>query len=126
MMRKNLVLFVLSVFALIACMAPVHAASANRLQKGKQSYDKNCAICHGNYGDGSKTGPPLVHNFYNPGHHSDKAFYRAIKKGVKAHHWGFGDMPPVPTIQQDEAKNIVYFIRILQRSFGITYQPHRM
>jgi|GEM_PF-399877 len=94
-------------------------AQGNRLQVGKKLFDQNCAVCHGKYGQGSKTGPPMVHKFYRPGHHGDEAFFRAAKNGVKSHHWGFGDMPPQPQVTEEQVKDIVYFVRVLQKSFGI-------
>ena len=40
-------------------------------------------------------GPPLVHKIYQPGHRSDMAFVLAAQNGVRAHHWPFGNRPPV-------------------------------
>ncbi len=98
----------------------------NRMNEGRNLYNLNCAECHGKYGQGTKTGPPMVHKIYNPGHHGDESFLRAVKNGVPRHHWSFGDMPPQPQVTEEMVKDIVYFVRRLQQSFGITYQPHRM
>ena len=50
---------------------------------GKVLYEANCAICHGIRALGTDTGPPLVHDIYNPGHHADHAFFAAAKFGVR-------------------------------------------
>lgn len=94
--------------------------------QGRSAFDANCASCHGRNATGTETGPPLVHDIYNPGHHSDAAFYRAAKIGVPRHHWPFGDMPPQPQVSDEELANIVRYVRELQQANGITYRPHRM
>lgn len=63
--------------------------------------------------------PPLVHKIYEPSHHGDQAFFLAAKQGVRAHHWRFGDMPPVEGITDPEIERIVTYIRTLQRANGI-------
>ncbi len=63
--------------------------------------------------------PPLVHKFYEPNHHGDMAFVLAAKNGVRAHHWKFGDMPPVKGVTQGDVLNIVAYVRALQRENGI-------
>ena len=45
---------------------------------GKEAFDANCAACHGRNAAGTKNGPTLVHDIYNPGHHSDDAFLFAV------------------------------------------------
>ena len=60
-----------------------------------------------------------MHAFYKPSHHSDAAFYRAARKGVKAHHWKFGDMPPIPNATTRDMEQIITFIRWLQKERGI-------
>ncbi len=94
--------------------------------KGAKAYDANCAQCHGTNGAGGDQGPPLVHNIYNPGHHADAAFIFAVKRGVRGHHWAFGDMPPMPQVGEDDIYAIVRYIRELQEENGIFYKPHRM
>lgn len=93
-------------------------ASAD-LAQGRAQYEIACAACHGVAGAGTSVGPPLVHPLYNPGHHRDSAFRRAIAQGVTAHHWPYGDMPPVPRIPPDEAQAIIRYVRALQRAAGI-------
>ncbi|NOX44078.1 MAG: cytochrome c, partial [Gammaproteobacteria bacterium] len=65
---------------------------------GDQLFHEKCAGCHGNRGMGSDKGPPLVHKIYEPSHHADLSFYRAVKDGVQRHHWQFGNMPPMSGI----------------------------
>jgi len=93
---------------------------------GKKAFDANCAACHGQNGAGTKAGPPLIHTIYNPGHHSDAAFYRAAKQGVPSHHWNFGNMPPLPNVTEAQVRFIVRYIRELQVANGITYKKHTM
>ena len=83
--------------------------------KGQFLYEKSCASCHGKQLTGSDKGPPFLHAYYKPSHHGDPAFYRAALKGVKAHHWGFGDMPAVPGMTEAKAKRIVSYIRFYQK-----------
>ena len=94
--------------------------------RGERLFNNSCSSCHGANGSGSKSGPPLVHDIYNPGHHGDPSFYRAVRIGVQKHHWSFGDMPPRPEISPEEAVYIVDYVRELQRANGITYRQHRM
>ena len=78
-----------------------------------------CASCHGHRASGSETGPPLVHSVYRPAHHGDAAFDLAVVRGVKAHHWGFGDMAPVPGLAREDVEGLTAYVRWLQRSVGI-------
>ncbi|MEP4191598.1 MAG: c-type cytochrome, partial [Sneathiella sp.] len=60
-------------------------------QTGRQSFDANCASCHGQNAAGQEgTAPPLIHKIYEPSHHGDGSFQRAVASGVRAHHWPFG------------------------------------
>jgi mono/diheme cytochrome c family protein len=93
---------------------------------GKEAFDANCAACHGRNAAGTKNGPPLVHDIYNPGHHSDDAFLFAVMRGVSQHHWPYGDMPPQPQVTAQQIAAIVRYVRELQIANGIRYRPHRM
>ncbi len=93
---------------------------------GKGLFDKNCAACHGDNGSGSNQGPPLVYDIYNPGHHSDASFLMAAQKGVRQHHWQFGNMPPRPEVSKEDVALIISYIRELQTANGIFYKQHRM
>ena len=95
-------------------------------QKGETLFAANCAACHGVNGSGTKLGPPLVHDIYNPGHHSDAAFFYAARNGVRQHHWPYGDMPPQPQVSEQDVRSIVQYVRELQVANGITAHPHTM
>lgn len=86
---------------------------------GYEQFQENCAQCHGLDLAGTDEGPPLVHGFYNPSHHGDVAFYRAISQGSPQHHWNFGDMPPVERVDESTARAIVEFVRWFQRESGL-------
>ena len=97
---------------------PVELSS--NAQLGKKFFDVKCAACHGENAAGTNgLAPPLVHTFYKPGHHGDGAFLNAAANGVQAHHWKFGNMPPVTGINAGEVKMIVRYIRELQLANGI-------
>ncbi|MFW8595043.1 c-type cytochrome [Cribrihabitans neustonicus] len=105
-----------------AAMAEVRlpAALSEDAQIGKSVYEAKCASCHGANAAGQEgTAPPLVHKIYEPGHHSDAAFLLAAKNGVRAHHWRFGNMPPVPGVTDAEVRYVVRYVRELQEENGI-------
>lgn len=91
---------------------------------GKKNFDDNCARCHGLNAIGTDQGPPLVHDYYNPGHHADGAFLVAVRNGVKQHHWRFGNMPPQRHVTDEQVGLIVTYVREMQQANGITYKPH--
>lgn len=93
---------------------------------GRTAFDANCASCHGKSGGGSNLGPPLVHDIYNPGHHADESFYRAVHQGVQRHHWQFGNMPPAPQVVDSQIADIIRYMRELQEANGIFYRSHQM
>ena len=87
---------------------------------GEVAYNKSCASCHGENAAGQDgVAPPLVHRIYEPNHHGDGAFLLAAKNGVRAHHWPFGDMPPVEGVEEADVTKIVEYVRALQRANGI-------
>jgi len=87
---------------------------------GETIFNSLCAACHGKDAAGQGgIAPPLVHRIYEPGHHGEEAFQRAVLLGVRSHHWGFGDMPAVPGLTRGDVKMIVAYIRQLQRANGI-------
>ncbi|NHC08225.1 c-type cytochrome [Azonexus fungiphilus] len=91
--------------------------------QGKSLFLQNCAVCHGTdlkgVDKGDKKGPPLLHKIYEPSHHGDAAFQLAAKNGVRAHHWPYGDMPPVPKVTPDDVAHITAYVRAEQRKIGI-------
>jgi mono/diheme cytochrome c family protein len=88
-------------------------------EAGRTAYDQRCLQCHGLHGAGTVAGPPLVHSVYRPAHHADVAFPLAVRHGVRAHHWRFGDMPPQADASLNEIDAITRYIRELQRGNGI-------
>jgi mono/diheme cytochrome c family protein len=86
---------------------------------GQQLFDRHCAHCHGTKAGGTEKGPPLAHRFYEPSHHSDQAFYLAVRNGVAAHHWRFGNMPAQPQVSESDVGAIVAYVRWVQRATGV-------
>ncbi len=89
------------------------------LAAGAELYAIHCQSCHGVSGRGTDRGPPLVHQIYRPEHHADAAFYLAVQLGVRAHHWGFGDMPKIARLDREQVKRIVAYVRALQQEADI-------
>lgn len=133
--------FVLGIFGLITVMViskgiswfegsgaqSVKIPEFSRLaQTGQVAYQANCQQCHGANGSGTNAGPPLINDIYNPGHHDDQSFYRAMQKGTRQHHWKFGNMPAQTQMTGAERQNIVQYVRELQEANGIFYRPHTM
>jgi len=91
---------------------------------GESAYDVNCAKCHGENAAGTENGPPLVHDYYNPGHHADGAFHFAVAQGARQHHWKFGNMPPQSRVSEQQTRMIIRYARELQEANGIRFKPH--
>lgn len=109
----------------IADGAPIVSVSlpaqlSDEAQIGKRAFEAVCAACHGQNAAGQNgVAPPLVYSTYRVAHHGDEAFQQAAANGVRAHHWKFGNMPPVDGLTRADVKYIVAYIRELQRSNGI-------
>lgn len=88
-------------------------------RQGYALYRKSCAACHGAKADGTDTGPPLIIRTYHPGRHADLAFYRAVKLGVRQHHWHLGGMPPIDGVSEESIARIIRFIRETQKANGV-------
>jgi len=102
---------------LVTVVVPELGADA---RAGEAAYNARCASCHGVDAAGQDgVAPPLVHRIYEPGHHGDQSFLVAAQVGVRAHHWRFGDMPPVDGITKTEVASIIAYVRALQRANGI-------
>ena len=95
------------------------AGLSETARAGEKLFNANCSTCHGVGGVGTDQGPPLVHKIYEPGHHPDFSFRNAALKGVRSHHWDFGDMPPVPGVTPDEVDKIICYVRQTQQANGI-------
>jgi mono/diheme cytochrome c family protein len=98
---------------------PSSAATTGDIANGEALFAANCAQCHGVEATGTQSGPPLVHEYYLPGHHADAAFLLAVRNGVRPHHWNFGAMPPIKGLTDDNVTDIVAYLRSLQRSAGL-------
>ena len=97
----------------------IAATSPPEVAEGKTLFEQNCSVCHGPAGDGTTQGPPLVNIIYEPNHHADAAFILAVRNGVRAHHWRFGDMAALPDVTDQTVEEIVGYIRWMQRQVGI-------
>jgi cytochrome c553 len=87
---------------------------------GQRVFEVSCASCHGVNAVGVEgAGPPLIHKIYEPSHHADEAFQRAVSQGVRSHHWQFGDMPPVEGLTRGDVAMVIAYIREIQRANGI-------
>lgn len=60
---------------------------------------------------------------YEPGHHADGAFLFAVRNGSRAHHWSFGDMPPIEGLSPEDVEAIIAFVREQQRIQGFKPYP---
>jgi mono/diheme cytochrome c family protein len=120
-------LALLALLALPACAeknpAPLRSFDPGpvpaELARGETAFNRSCATCHGERAMGTAQGPPLVHIIYEPGHHSDEAFRRAVSLGAVAHHWSFGSMPAQPGMDPGEVESIIRYVRWLQQRAGI-------
>jgi len=102
----------------VALPQPSKGLMPNQAQ-GKRLFDKSCASCHGIDLKGSDKGPPFLHPVYVPSHHGDASFQAAVHHGSRAHHWKFGDMPPVQGLSADDVVHITAYVRQQQRLAGI-------
>ena len=130
MYYKQIILSALAALILSACnestpddvqltqLQPQEAIAADA-NKGRVIFVANCAACHGLSTTGTNQGPSLVHKVYKPSHHSNYSIERAIKFGVRSHHWGFGNMPPVPGLSVGDVQQVIAYIRQEQLKAGI-------
>ena len=86
---------------------------------GRVLYGQACASCHGADLGGTDQGPLFIESIYRSGHHADAAFLLAVRRGVRSHHWGFGNMPPIDGLTDEQVEAIVEFVREQQRRAGI-------
>lgn len=113
---------------LAAVVATIPSAQAQEIREpeltgplatGKFVFTAKCAACHGRQGQGTDKGPPFLSPVYHPGHHGDEAFRRAARNGTRAHHWTFGDMPPVKGLSDAHLEQVIAWIRALQHENGV-------
>jgi mono/diheme cytochrome c family protein len=100
-------------------------ASAPRFEgtDGAELYAAACASCHGADLRGTDRGPSHLSEVYEPSHHPDESFIAAANVGVRAHHWNFGDMPPVKGLTDEQLEAIVAYVRSVQEREGFEPYP---
>lgn len=104
--------------AIVANELPVELSKVAQI--GKIAFQSNCLACHGENAVGQKgVAPPLIHKIYEPSHHGDESFQRAVAVGVRAHHWKFGNMPSIEGLTRGDVKAIIAYVRELQEANGI-------
>ncbi len=99
--------------------ASVAAPAEGDPTAGRVAFEGTCATCHGIGGTGTNQGPPLVHDYYRPGHHADGAFTLAIRNGVQPHHWNFGPMPAQTHLSDQDIADVTAYVRTIQEAAGI-------
>ncbi|MBI5586792.1 MAG: cytochrome c [Deltaproteobacteria bacterium] len=99
--------------------AETESQTVDTISQGEAVFGAHCVKCHGENATGTDKGSPLVHRFYHPNHHADITFRWAVDKGVRAHHWAFGDMPKIEGVSKDEVELVITYIRDLQKKAGI-------
>ena len=126
MTRPALIFAVIAIALMIGCASSdedeldtIPTDTETTAYFGEESFQNRCAVCHGQVGDGTSAGPPLVHRLYEIGHHPNFSFHNAVNSGVTAHHWNFGDMPAIPNVPPEEIDAIICHVRDLQRAEGI-------
>lgn len=91
---------------------------ASGLDRGAEVYAESCASCHGADLRGTDKGPSHLSIVYEPNHHPDESFRRAIAVGVPQHHWDFGNMPAVDGLSEDAVEAVIAFVRAEQERQG--------
>lgn len=86
-------------------------------------YQAQCAECHGTDLRGTDQGPSHLSAIYNPNHHADGAYLLAVIRGVRQHHWNFGDMPPIDGLETSDVDAIVAYVRTVQAEEGLDPYP---
>ena len=125
--RSRIATIVLAALA-AACSSPLTEnqplpGDQPTLELGGELYLAHCAECHGADLRGSDRGPSHLSEVYVPSHHGDAAFSLAVLRGVRQHHWRFGDMPPVEGLDEDAITAIVAYVRSVQEREGFEPYP---
>lgn len=106
-------------FVAAACgTSPADTAPAGSSGAGAELYQSNCASCHGADLGGTSKGPSHLSIVYEPNHHGDEAFRSAIVNGAAQHHWNFGDMAPIPGLDDEAIDDIIAYVRAEQERLG--------
>jgi mono/diheme cytochrome c family protein len=124
---KQTLLGVTMLIALSGCVAgsggTIQPQNQTLVEAGADLYAANCAECHGDDLRGTDKGPSHLSQVYEPRHHGDGAFLAAVTRGVQAHHWNFGNMPPIEELTPEDVEAIVAFVRENQRLEGFEPYP---
>jgi len=126
-MNRTLCIALLSIAFLNACTSEPEntistkppPAAPTELSGGEKLFNNNCAGCHGIGAAGTDRGPTFISKIYEPNHHGDAAFHMAVKRGVRQHHWHFGNMPKISGVAKEEVNQIISYVRWLQKENGI-------
>lgn len=105
--------------------ATTSSPAATTAGGGAALYARSCASCHGSDLRGTSKGPSHLSQVYAADHHSDASFRAAITRGVRAHHWNFGDMQPVPGLSATEMDQVIAYVREQQAAHGLDPYPPR-
>jgi mono/diheme cytochrome c family protein len=97
--------------------------AAPDLARGEKVYAAACAMCHGADLRGTSRGPSQLSKVYEPSHHPDAAYRSAVRNGVRAHHWNFGNMPAVPGVTGADLESVIAYIRSEQVKQGFEPYP---
>jgi cytochrome c oxidase cbb3-type subunit 2 len=97
------------------------AGNAEAIAIGKELFEENCSMCHGDNGEGD-IGPSVIDDvfLYVKGDLADNNYYEIINNGtdegmVKKGRTAKGGMPPFgDELQKDEIWSLVSFIRSIQ------------
>lgn len=101
----------------------LESAPAEVLVIGQELYERSCAECHGIDLRGTDKGPSHLSVVYEASHHSDAAFLVAVLRGVPAHHWNFGPMPPIDGLDAEDVAAITAYVRSVQQREGFEPYP---
>ncbi len=120
--RALIVVGVLVAMLSVACGSTDDRAPISTVVSGLDGaslFAQTCASCHGANLEGTAGGPPFIDSIYRPAHHADAAFLLAVRRGVRSHHWDFGNMPRIDGLSDEQVAAIVDFVRTQQRAAGI-------
>jgi len=99
--------------------APELADLSKPARAGRAAFGEYCAQCHGPLAEGTERGPPLVHPDYAPGVRTNGDFRKAVREGLRAWRWWYGDMPAIADVSEHELEHMIRFLREMQRANGI-------
>lgn len=123
--RRHLTIAACELVALAAgaCSSDDSTARASDSSGGAELYGQSCASCHGADLRGTDQGPSHLSQVDAPDHHPDASFRAAVTQGSAAHHWDFGDMPPVEGLSDEEIDLIIAYVREQQETHGLDPYP---